>query len=447
MAHVVARQRGSFLYPLILFIFLFLLSTTLAILFYTRQDEKSQALTAARRKNTTLIKKNRKNVQTIERLVMKIAGQNISDDAAIKQADDVLSQPHAQEYANLGLAPAVKGLDAKLADAQKRIKNLESTVGNLKDEIGKKNDEITRIKQGLLQEVAKAQSQLEASLKKFQADLKAKDEQLKRREEMNKQAIKKRDERIAALAAELDNKSLEIQKLNFRIAKLEEKWRKERAKAGNVGELASRKPDGKIIRVFPEEKICYINLGREDNVMPGLPFSVYSRQTGIPSSGEGKAKIEVVNVGETTSECRIVQWNRTDPIMAGDIIANVAFDRTRTYKFVVEGDFDLYGTGKPDPLGNSRIRAIIRRFGGKVLDSVTVDTDFVVMGEEPPRPPKPSEDAPPAVWQIYNEKLKQYNHYKQVKAMAVSLQIPILNTNRFLAFTGYTPKVRKKYIE
>ena len=153
MAHVVARQRGSFLYPLILFIFLFLLSTTLAILFYTRQDEKSQALTAARRKNTILIKKNRKNEQIIERLVMKIAGQNIGDDAAIKQADDVLSQPYAQEYANLGLAPAVKGLDAKLADAQKRIKNLESTVGNLKDEIGKKNDEITRIKQGLLQDL------------------------------------------------------------------------------------------------------------------------------------------------------------------------------------------------------------------------------------------------------------------------------------------------------
>ena len=447
MAHVVAKQHGKFLYPLILFIFLFLLSTVLAILFYVRQDEKSTALMAARRKYTEMVKKNRKNQEIIENLVMKIAGQSVSDKVAIARADNALNLPFSKEYANLGLAPAIERLDSALADAKKRIKELEAKIGALNEEIGKKNEEIAKIKQEMLNEVADAQKKLEEAVKKFQADLKRKDEQLKRRDEMNKQAIKKRDERIAALAAELDNKTLEIQKLKLRIAKLEEKWRKARAKAGSISEMIARKADGKIIRVFPDERLCYINLGREDNVMPGLPFSVYSKETGIPSSGEGKAKIEVINVGETTSECRIVEWDRTEPIMPGDLIANIAFDRTRTYKFVVEGEFDLYGTGRPDPLGNEKIRSLIKRFGGKVLDSVSVDTDFVVMGDEPQRPPTPGEDAPPAVWQIYKNKLKEYNHYQQVKEMAISLRIPILNTNRFLAFTGYVPKIRKKYVE
>ena len=133
----------------------------------------------------------------------------------------------------------------------------------------------------------------------------------------------------------------------------------------------------------------------------------------------------------------------TTVLIDGDVIANVVYNPNRTYNFVVEGDFDLYGDNKIDPQSANRIRALIEKFGGKVNDGVSVNTDFVVMGVEPDRPAKPSADAPASDWQIYKDKTAKYEHYKNVKSTAMSLQIPVLNTNRFIALTGMMPKQRR----
>ncbi|MHC4715747.1 MAG: hypothetical protein ACYS5V_02150, partial [Planctomycetota bacterium] len=70
------------------------------------------------------------------------------------------------------------------------------------------------------------------------------------------------------------------------------------------------------------------------------------------------------------------------------------------------------------------------------------DTDFVVMGVEPSSPLRPADDASPAEWRIFTDKQTKYNRYKQIRAVAASLQIPVLSTSRFLAFSGYVPKKR-----
>jgi hypothetical protein len=209
------------------------------------------------------------------------------------------------------------------------------------------------------------------------------------------------------------------------------------------GEAVTRLTDGKVLKVQAEQNVCYIDLGEKDHITPGLTFSIYSSAGGVPEDGKGKAKIVVKNVFANTSECRIVESAKDDPIVDGDLIGNIIYSPTRNYNFVVEGDFDLYNTDKPDAAGTREVRTMIERFGGKLSDNVSVDTDFVVMGVEPERPAKPGADAPASDWQIYKDKIAKYEHYKNVKSTAVSLQIPVLNTNRFIALTGMMPKVRR----
>ena len=120
-------------------------------------------------------------------------------------------------------------------------------------------------------------------------------------------------------------------------------------------------------------------------------------------------------------------------------MANLAFDPTRTYTFAVEGDFDLYGTGKPTADGAAQAKAIIIRFGGKITDQIDLDTDFVVLGAKPAAPPKPSETARAHDCQIYQQQLAIANRYDEVKNLAESMHIPVLNTNKFLAYIGYAP--------
>ena len=82
---------------------------------------------------------------------------------------------------------------------------------------------------------------------------------------------------------------------------------------------------------------------------------------------------------------------------------------------------------------------MIQRFGGKVAEELDVQTDYLVLGAEPAPPVKPKEEAPQPVWETYREQLKVYERYLNIKKMAEDLNVPILNTNRFLDFVGFVP--------
>ena len=335
----------------------------------------------------------------------------------------------------------VRGLDQKVSNLSARIDALKQVERDLRQTIAKNQAAAKQAQQSLEKQLAAAVAAKTQAEARHKAELAAKDKQRLNDLAAKDAVIKQKDQQVAVLNQEKASLRDRLQEGQAEIHRLMRIIR-ELKKGPKVGELVLRQPDGKIAKVLLDEPVCYIDLGEKDHVTPGLSFSVYSRQSGIPENGKPKAKIVVVNVGPTTSECHVLQSDPNDPILEGDLIANVVFHPQRTYKFVVEGEFDLYGTGRPDPLANRTVRALIKSFGGKISDVVSVDTDFVIMGDEPPRPPKPAEDAPPVVWQTYNERLKVYDRYNKVQAMAISLGIPVLNTSRFLAFSGYVPRKR-----
>ncbi|MDD5459677.1 MAG: hypothetical protein PHF37_09835 [Phycisphaerae bacterium] len=205
-------------------------------------------------------------------------------------------------------------------------------------------------------------------------------------------------------------------------------------------EVAAYKSDGKILLIDEQAGIVHINLGSDDRVYPGLTFSIYDKSTPIPQNGVGKAQVEIFGVEKNFSSARIIQSNKRNPMLLGDLAANLIWDRDKDNMFVVAGQFDLNNDRVTDPYGKESIESLIRKWGGKVSDSVSVDTDFVVLGTAPQVGHKPTFEE----LEIYPNAMKDWqtamaglNLYREIEDRAKALSIPIFNTQRFLYLIGY----------
>ena len=90
-------------------------------------------------------------------------------------------------------------------------------------------------------------------------------------------------------------------------------------------------------------------------------------------------------------------------------------------------------------------KKIIRSHGGKIADKVTVDIDYVVLGAQPPKPPESTDNDPPQVRRARRDAGKAAEQYNAVKARAVDLHIPVMNTSRFVRDIGYANEHRLVY--
>ena len=82
----------------------------------------------------------------------------------------------------------------------------------------------------------------------------------------------------------------------------------------------------------------------------------------------------------------------------------------------------------------------MEKWGGRVEKTVTVNTDFVVLGEPPEVPAKPTLEeigTYPNAQEKYDRAVERLATYKQIQSQAESLSIPVLNADRFLSFIGY----------
>jgi len=205
-------------------------------------------------------------------------------------------------------------------------------------------------------------------------------------------------------------------------------------------DIAAYKPDGHIISIDIASNIVFIDIGSDAKIYPGLTFSVYDRNAPIPTDGTSKAEVEVFNVDKNTAMARINRSSKKNPISQGDMIVNLIWDSTAINSFVVAGDFDFDGNGETDPDGATKIKQLIENWGGKVEDAVTIDTDFVILGNQTQVKKKPTLDEielDPLATEKYEASLKASEKYQEVKAQAKDLFIPVFNLKRFLNFIGY----------
>ncbi|MDX2016795.1 MAG: hypothetical protein SFY95_04030 [Planctomycetota bacterium] len=321
------------------------------------------------------------------------------------------------------LAEADAARQAALADLKnesERVKAIEAshqaTVDGLNGEIGRYKAEVETYRAGS----DKYRADLDARLARAQSEAGA---------------------REAALSKQVENLSNERLVLLDQLARLRGEKNKDLLKAADEFALV----DARIISVNATERTVSLDIGRNRKVVLGMTFAAYADAGAIrpdPKTGEypaGKATLEVINVGDSTATARITSEARGNPVVRGDVVANAVFDPNKSYKFLVFGNFDSARTGVATPSGQDDIKALLKGWNGSVVDELSGDVDFLVLGERPVLPPRPGVNAPIEVQRFFIEQDRVVKRYDQLLQQATALAIPVLNENRLYTLIGKTP--------
>lgn len=286
-------------------------------------------------------------------------------------------------------------------------------------------------------ELANQKTEADAQIKtrddritKLEGEVKAALEQSDRIRKDYEDARKTHNEYITETKKQLQERINEINLLNSTIKELS--VRIARAQAREF------EPDGRILNLDPGAETGFINLGKGDGVFNGLTFVAFDPTELGKEKPQAKGFIRLTNVMENSSEFYIVGLTRkSDPIVEGDLITNAAFDRERPFNFAVVGRMDINGDGAED---TEWVKTHIRRVGGKVQDQVTVQTDYLVVGDDPMTWLPPSGATPSPQQQVLMDKIKKEQAaFGEATDMAQRLHIPVLNQNRFLSLIGIAP--------
>jgi len=468
MARVVAQRRSNPPYLLILFVFLFLLSTVAAVMFYINWDKANKELATERTDTKKIVGTSDETDPNIKALIDNYTTSK--DPVAMRRtvvgelkyqvqrlAEAIDFQTKTYDTAKASMDKMYEGNyqpndRPSLLALVKREKEAAATLQTRVDELAAERKAVDAEKTKLVADMAdlktKQKADLDALSKQLEAvQKKATDDQAAYIAAMEK-VTKEHKAKLAEYEANINDKLSKIKTLtdkNTELANQNVVLKDEitRLRGGNTGLVL--KADGKIVKLVDGQKIAYVSIGAKDNVRVGLTLAVFPF-TGIPEDPNTppKGKLRVVNVSPDVSECAITDESDKDPLVVDDLVANLAHDTSRAYTFVVEGMFDLRGTGTPSPTGADEARELIRQAGSKLTDTVDIHCDYVVLGNPPTPPSKPADDAQPQVKKIYAEQLKALDRYNEVKREAEGMRIPILNTNRFLNVMGYVaPKAVK----
>lgn len=244
----------------------------------------------------------------------------------------------------------------------------------------------------------------------------------------------------------------ELAERNARISELEKGSLLDRTTIARLqAELKGRTPgmtdeyslvDGKIIGLDAAENTVYLDIGSKQKVNVGLTFEVFSEPTAIrpdPNTGEypgAKASLEVIKVDRDSSIARITREKRGNPVVKGDVIANAVYDPNKQYTMLVYGNFDANRDGVATQQEAASVRTLIEEWGGKVVDELQGNVDFLVLGQKPTIPPPPPEGSPGALIQEYIRVKRIADQYDQLLQQAQATSMPVLNENRLYTLIG-----------
>ena len=262
---------------------------------------------------------------------------------------------------------------------------------------------------------------------------------------------KETETQIQTIRAEAKKANDESSATIAQLTQVNENLREQIRKFGRLGNTTKGltthpelQPKGKVISIIKDDRLVYIDRGRLERIVLGMTFEVYDKVTGVVTDPKdkdnlhGKATIEVVSISEHSSIARIVRADPLQSIVEGDVIANVVYDPSTIYKFVVFGEFDIDNVGQATVSDRRRIETMISVWGGVLTDTLSYDTDFIVLGKEPVLPDAlPAGTVDPDKIAVHTAQLKKYELYQTYAKSAHEQGIPILNQNRFLSLVGY----------
>lgn len=454
-------QDSSLFVAVIIFVGLFIVSTALAVVFYLKITDFQKTVMDTEKKiedlastkevrsiGTTLGSKlPRKTVlgsllTRYDELAAMILG-TVPEDTSAEAKLELAKQ--AQKRV-LGEMPEIIGSDVNSTGL---IRALELVKGKL-DESQSRQAAVTEQLNDLekvLDEEKKAElekeNEMSATIKRLGADANTATSSY---ESLKAAMQQSSDQQVAAVTTKLDQADQNLKRTQQELlasqAKLKTAESRMNALQQQVESItpkpenmsAALKPAGSITSVDDAAQTVIINLGSDDHVYRGLTFAVYNKGLPIPRDGKGKADIELFDIRKNVSVARITKSDKRDPVMAGDVIANLIWNAKARREFVVAGDF-TFGEGAES------IKDLIRKWGGVVADKISISTNYIVLGTGPKVPAKPTIEeiaADPRAKDKYDAAAEKLDEYNNVISEAKTFSIPVFDQERFLDFIGYT---------
>jgi len=466
-------QSSAMLYTLITFVGLFIAATTIAVIYYvkaedyrTKQadlDSQINDLASSRERQTPLgaivgTKPAPKSwlgtmVDYLDEMVSLIVGGVPEPTSAEAKVNNVNARVRAilepaKEHIDIGdpnktgLVQIIEGLQAALENTIKARVATQQQLDDLQQRFKDADEANFEKEQTLLAEKDKLQQQVNTIKQDY--------------DELQVLLEQSTEQQIKTLAAQLEQEKAKNKELNDELLRTQAELKMAegmmrraqqdvmKIKPPPDREVLAYKFDGEVTLIDDRAKVAYLNIGSDDHVYRGLTFTVYDKGTPIPKEGNGKAEIEVFDVEKTFSAARITRSEITKPILPGDTIANLIWDSDKTNVFVVAGDFDLDNDGDIDYDAVAKITVLVEKWGGRVADTVSIDTDFLVLGRPPQvlrRPTLDEIEIDPTATERYEASLKRLAGYKELQRQAETLWIPIFRYERFLYFIGYTEQI------
>jgi hypothetical protein len=464
------QQSDAMLYTLILFVGLFIAATTVAVIYYVKFEdqrtitEKAQSdlvematPTELQRIGTIVgAKQARKSrlatmVDYLDQTVSLIIGglpedtsAEVKVDTANRDFKDTLTlaqahiDPESIDPNTTGLIQIIQKLKTELDNT---IETLQATEEELTDKISDFNDAMVLTynnERKWLAEKDDYRREID-DIKKDYNDLEV---LLEQTSEENVQVFMAQVNEQRANYVQERQEKLQIQ---AQLKMTQDKMKSLQDELNKIvplpdSEVVAHKSDGKIILVDNSANAVHLNIGRDDRVYPGLTFAVYDKNMPIPKDGKGKAEIKVFSVDKNISTALITKSQIKRPIILDDNVANLIWDSTKTNIFSIEGAFDLDGDGKIENDATDKIKALIEKWGGKVANEISIETDFLVLGKPPSiliRPSVTDLEMDPMATERYEASRQKRGHYQDIQKQAQALLIPVFNYERFLFFIGY----------
>lgn len=199
--------------------------------------------------------------------------------------------------------------------------------------------------------------------------------------------------------------------------------------------------DGKITLVDDTGRLVWVDLGSADKLRAGIRFSVFDRDAErVGSSRKGlKGVIEVVRVtGPHRSQARVIDGNRLDPLLSGDLVFSPIWSVGHVEQFALVGLVDLNGDGRSDIEGlrryiqqsGSRVSVWVNDAGDRSGGAVDMRVKYLVVG----RTPSPDSARSDAQRAAYNRLI---GHLTAMRGEAYDHGVRVIRLNDFLAYIGY----------
>ena len=467
-----AKRQASdaMLYTLILFVFLFIAATTIAVIYYIKFEdqrtvaEESQSNlqeivspTELQRIGTIVgAKQPRKSrlatmVEYLDQVVYLIIGglpEDTSAEVKVGTANrdfqDALTLAQTHIDAN-SIDPNTTGL---VQVVQKLKTELDNTKDTLLATDERLTDKINELKDARIKTLNK-ERELEADVNDYARQVDSAKKDYNDLEILLEQTS---EERVQALMVQLSEERSKYEQehqdklqIQAQLEMTQDKMKRQQDEIHKIvplpdSEVVAHKSDGKIILLDNQSRVVHLNIGRDDRVYPGLTFTVYDKNMPIPKDGKGKAEIEVYSVEKNISTARIIKSEIKRPIILDDIVANLIWDSDKTNVFAIEGEFDLDGDGRIETDAVDKVKSLIEKWGGKVADAISIETDFLVLGSPPSilrRPTITELEMDPMATERYEASRTKFADHQEIQSKAQALLIPVFNYERFLFFIGY----------